>query len=84
WGPEGSVYYDYALNTTVGCTCALGTCMTAAAYGDVDGDGFIATVLYARGTAGAACTDGLFGQLPVVKYNMPATYTDLNPTGAPY
>ncbi|HTF34142.1 MAG TPA: prepilin-type N-terminal cleavage/methylation domain-containing protein [Myxococcota bacterium] len=86
WTPEGAVFYDYSTNSSVnGCTCPVNTCMTAAAYGDVDADGAVATVLYARGVPGSACPDVLFGQLPVAaKYNQPATFTDLIPPGAPF
>jgi len=89
WGPEGSVFYDYGITGTdvEACgTCAPGTCLTVAAYGDVDGDGKIATVLYTRGLPGAACPEILFGQLPALPnhYNTTATYTDLNIPGAPY
>lgn len=81
WSPEGSVYYDYGINTA-GCTCPRGTCVTAAAYGDVDGDGFLAVVLYARGAPGAACTDGIFGALPTATmYNAPATNDQVLPLG---
>ena len=81
WMPEGSVYYDYALNVA-GCTCKPGTCVTASAYGDVDGDGFLAIVLYARGSLGSACPEPIFGALPVpTMYNSPATSTNVLPPG---
>lgn len=89
WTPEGGVFYDYSINSStansgVGCTCAPGTCMTAAAYGDVDADGVLAWVIYVRGAPGAACPDMMFGSLPIVKYNTTATYTDLVPPSAQY
>lgn len=84
WTPEGGVYYDYGTNAggPAACTCAVGTCVTAAAYGDVDGDGFIAIVLYARGTLGSDCLDPLFGARPIpTMYNTPATYDQVLPLG---
>ncbi|MCP5044892.1 MAG: hypothetical protein GY944_28020 [bacterium] len=47
WFPEGNVYYDYDTNTapfTGGCACP--TCFTSTAYGDVDGDGAVALIMY--------------------------------------
>jgi len=97
WAPEGGVYYDYATNSGlaggVGCGCNPGTCMTASAYGDVDADGALAVVLYARGLPGVACPDLVEGALPAagvppqgpdVHYNVPATYKDINPNFAPF
>ena len=88
WMPEGAVFYDYSTNSGGGvqaCTCGLGTCMTAAAYGDVDGDGAVAVVLYARGSLASACPDWLVGYLPAPnKYNEPVTYKDLVPPSAPF
>jgi prepilin-type N-terminal cleavage/methylation domain-containing protein len=81
WTPEGTVFYDYGVNVQ-GCTCAPGTCVTAAAYGDVDGDNLIAIVLYARGTPGSACPDALYGALPLAtKYNTLATSDQVLPLG---
>ena len=82
WEPEGGVFYDYATNSDQGCgACAAGTCMTAAAYGDVDADDTVAIVVYTRGAAGAACPDPLFGALPAANFNTIATYNDLLPGG---
>jgi prepilin-type N-terminal cleavage/methylation domain-containing protein len=80
WTPEGSIFYDYGL-TVVGCgTCAAGTCVTAAAYGDVDGDSQIAVVLYTRGSFGAACPDAVLNALPIpTMYNTIATYDQVLP-----
>ncbi len=68
WRPEGGVMYDYSVNDgSVGpaCGCAAGNCFTAAAYGDVDGDGTVALILLARpDTTGADCPE-LFGVAPV-------------------
>ena len=47
WSPEGQVYYTYEIHTGQGftpCTCTL--CFTAAAHGDVDGDGAVSTVMF--------------------------------------
>lgn len=43
WQPEGSTYFDYDTNAEVS---AAGPRFTAAAYGDVDGDGQISFFLY--------------------------------------
>jgi prepilin-type N-terminal cleavage/methylation domain-containing protein len=50
FAPEGTVWYAYEVNT-VDCAgpCLAGgnpTCYTATAYGDLDGDGFVAEVAY--------------------------------------
>ena len=89
WTPEGSVFYDYGTNSGDGtgqaCTCPPGTCVTATAYGDVDGDGNLAAIVYARGVPGSACPDFLIGYLPVPQmYNQPATWNNLIPASAPY
>jgi prepilin-type N-terminal cleavage/methylation domain-containing protein len=89
WIPEGAVFYDYGTNAGTGggsaCSCPPGTCVTATAYGDVDGDGALAEVVYARGTPGSACGDFLFGVLPIpTMYDQPATYLNLIPPSAPY
>lgn len=69
WRPEGSVAYDYSVNDgSVGpaCGCVAGNCFTAAAYGDVDGDGNVALVLLARPDAtGADCPELVFGTAAV-------------------
>jgi type IV pilus assembly protein PilA len=52
YSPEGAVWYAYDVNTAASdCTCAVGangdaTCFTASAYGDLDGDGFVAILAY--------------------------------------
>lgn len=82
WTPEGSVFYDYAVTAKGACTCPAGTCVTASAYGDVDGDGFLAIVLFARGSLGSACADPLFGALPIATmYNQPASFDQVLPPG---
>jgi prepilin-type N-terminal cleavage/methylation domain-containing protein len=48
WRPEGSTYYDYSSNSSTGCTCVADNCFTAAAYGDLDADGFVAVVILAH------------------------------------
>ena len=65
--PEGQVFYQYGAFTNVsaaGCnTCEL--CFTAAAYGDVDGDGFVTNVQYVHpaevGGALVSCTEPILG-----------------------
>jgi prepilin-type N-terminal cleavage/methylation domain-containing protein len=65
YAPEGSVYYDYEVNTLPGdCACAPGRngealCFTVTAYGDVDADGFIGMVSYFNtDEAGNWCATG--------------------------
>jgi prepilin-type N-terminal cleavage/methylation domain-containing protein len=52
WAPEGQVYYSYDVVTdgSTGANCAGcdGGCFTASAYGDLDGDGANAIILYAQ------------------------------------
>ncbi len=74
WRPEGDVYYDYDTHIpgdgmAGACACLPGTCFTATAYGDVDGDGNVAVIAYAQpdGT-GAMCSPGIvlgFGNAPI-------------------
>jgi type II secretory pathway pseudopilin PulG len=45
WRPEGPTYFDY---DTVVDDDGSGAYFTAAAYGDVDGDGFVSAFLYAH------------------------------------
>ena len=63
--PEGAVYYDYEVNTMpADCTCGIGnngeaSCFTATAYGDIDGDGFVAVIAYYNtDKAGNWCSTG--------------------------
>lgn len=47
WYPEGNVYYDYDTNTGgFSGSCNCDACFTSTAYGDVDGDGSVALILY--------------------------------------
>jgi hypothetical protein len=48
WGPEGDVFFDYDTNTPAlgGCPCT--SCFTAAAYGDLDGNGALSVMLYVQ------------------------------------
>jgi type IV pilus assembly protein PilA len=70
WAPEGQVAFTYGAFTQVsggGCgTCAL--CFTAAAYGDVDGNGSTQAVLYVHPEAGTYCTEPLFGYGPPIDF----------------
>jgi prepilin-type N-terminal cleavage/methylation domain-containing protein len=54
WEPDGDVFFDYDTNIPAlgGCPCS--TCFTAAAYGDVDGDGALSVMMYVE-----PATDGL-------------------------
>lgn len=89
WRPEGSVAYDYAVNdgTFGGCTCTTGNCFTASAYGDMDADGAVAVVLFARpDSAGNDCRDLILGVPPINRYgntvhDQPLTYPDLLAAG---
>ncbi len=65
WAPEGRVYYSYMSHVC----CASGLCFTATAYGDVDGNGTPAAVMYVEPhfdgagaiVAGTECPSGLPG-----------------------
>jgi type IV pilus assembly protein PilA len=61
WKPEGRVFYSYMSNVC----CADALCFTATAYGDVDGDGFPAAVMYVEpklvGGVATECPSGLPG-----------------------
>ena len=68
WVPEGDVFYDYdtatdadALNGSCSASCD-NTCFTAAAYGDLDGDGDFAMLLYTHpDSLGGFCGSGMLG-----------------------
>ena len=84
WAPDSEVYYDYdvAADQTFndglggnagdhpGCACG-GTCFTASAYGDIDGDGAPAVISYFQPdeTAALTCGTGTFGWGPPVDVN---------------
>ena len=67
WEPEGDVFYDYDTATgqfpllSGGCGgCNDGTCFTASAYGDLDGNGTLSVMIYAHpDPAGNFCPTGL-------------------------
>ena len=42
--PEGEVYFDYEVYTGCGCV----NCFTATAYGDIDGNGQLAALMYVK------------------------------------
>ena len=75
WAPEGNVYYAYMTHVC----CASELCFTASAYGDVDGNGTPAAVMYVNPqvdsdgatVAGTECPSGL-----------PAPFDFGTPTGA--
>jgi len=77
WAPDGDVFYDYdaaAFLTANGQDhpdCACSTCLTATAYGDVDGDGSRALITYIQPTEdyGSYCTTGFFGHGPPIDAN---------------
>jgi len=71
WVPESNVFYDYDTHIPGdglpgACACGIGSCFTAAAYGDVDGDGNTAVIAYAQpDSAGNICSPGILGAAPV-------------------
>ena len=70
WAAEGDVFYDYDTHTPGdgmpgACLCLPGTCFSASAYGDLDGNGIPAVITYAQpDTAGNLCSPGLIGAAP--------------------
>ena len=70
WTPEGNVFFDYDATTGAaangpaanGPGCACPTCLTVAAYGDVDGNNAMSVLVGVYPDEnGATCTSGLFG-----------------------
>jgi prepilin-type N-terminal cleavage/methylation domain-containing protein len=59
WEPEGAVYFDY--DTLVG---EAGNSFTAAAYGDIDGDGFVSVFLYVMPDAAGETVPSSIGDFP--------------------
>jgi type IV pilus assembly protein PilE len=51
--PDGAVFYDYDVNVDP-AVCPASDCFTATAYGDADGNGLVAIVMYVQPTAGGA------------------------------
>jgi prepilin-type N-terminal cleavage/methylation domain-containing protein len=45
--PDGAVFYDYDVNVDP-AVCPNGDCFTATAYGDADGNGLVAMVMYVQ------------------------------------
>jgi type IV pilus assembly protein PilA len=87
WRPDGPTYFDYDTNADVGSD---GPAFTAAAYGDVDGDGNVSVFLYVHPDNSGAmlpCTMCPGGPgVPVVGYAGPpqdAAGTDMYKTVAP-
>jgi len=67
WAPEGNVYFDYEVSIPGGgnanpCPVCL-DCFTIAAYGDIDGDGFVSVFQYVKPdtVTGATCPAGVTG-----------------------
>lgn len=71
WVPESNVFYDYDTHIPGdglpgACACLAGSCFTAAAYGDVDGDGNTAVIAYAQpDSTGNVCSPGILGAAPL-------------------
>lgn len=69
WVPDGDVYFDYDTSTPGNsgsgtCTC-VDACFTAAAYGDLDGDGFVSALVFAHpDTLGQYCESSMVGFAP--------------------
>jgi type IV pilus assembly protein PilA len=67
WVPEGDVFYDYDTATVADplngdCSACVDGCFTASAYGDLDGDGLVAIMIYAHpDVAGGVCSAGYGG-----------------------
>lgn len=65
WRPEGSVYYDYEVNVTQGGGCPDLDCFTATAYGDADGNTFLAVISYVQENGvGLRALDSIYGFPP--------------------
>ena len=69
--PEGSVSYSYEVNNAASdCGCGVGPngealCFTASAYGDLDGDGFVAVISYFyTDPTGMTCVTGINANPP--------------------
>lgn len=63
WYPEGNIYYDYDTNTgSYSGSCNCDSCFTSTAYGDVDGDGEIALIMFTHPNVDAtdSCTSLYF------------------------
>jgi len=68
WVPDGNVFFDYDTvtpdSTGASCDCDE-ACFTAAAYGDLDGNGRMSVLLYAQPDAvGDFCDSMLLSQSP--------------------
>ncbi|MBK7948644.1 MAG: prepilin-type N-terminal cleavage/methylation domain-containing protein [Deltaproteobacteria bacterium] len=69
WVPDGDVFFDYDTATPGNsgsgtCTC-VDACFTAAAYGDLDGDGSISALVFAHPDAlGQYCESTMVGFAP--------------------
>jgi len=79
WNAEGNVYYDYDTNTggfSGACSCT--TCFTSTAYGDVDGDGSVALVMFTHPNADKtdACSSLYFSGQGIPQIRNGATVYD--------
>lgn len=50
WSPDGAIYYDYGVHVDAS-QCPNRDCFTAAAYGDLDGNGTLSVVAYVEPSA---------------------------------
>lgn len=72
WAPEGAVFYSYMSNVC----CANELCFTASAYGDVDGNGTPAAVMYVHPETNS--DGGIVTECPS---GLPAPFDFGTPTG---
>jgi prepilin-type N-terminal cleavage/methylation domain-containing protein len=72
WSPEGTVFFDYDVNSGGGC-CPNLDCFTATGYGDLDADGTVSLIMYVQPDGfGATCNAANpaaagFGVPPITK-----------------
>jgi len=69
YAPEGSVVYSYDVNTfPADCACALNSCFTASAIGDLDGDLSLALIgFYQPDANGNTCVTAIGVNPPPVR-----------------
>ncbi len=79
WYPDGNIYYDYDTNTGgFGAGCNCDTCFTSTAYGDVDGDGGVAMIMYTHPNVDEtdACTSLYYGGVGIPQIRNGSTVYD--------